>query len=338
MMEDRNTESLEEQESENGPVVPGTPPTPEEKKKGRPVKRAIKKALKEIDSEAKADQVAAEIEAAASEASAEDISEETTTPTTVAEAAQKVEQAVAAAPKEETAKEALTETARQVVAAEGREREVLSEVVHEAISPEAAQEEEVVETPGGFLREAILRRMAPYDAVDARLFLAINHLPHTNFANRFFYFLTYVFNGGAAWYALLGLLWFFDRKRGKGVVQTTILPLSLSTMVVEFPVKSYFRRKRPFIKIVQAIVIGKKPGSWSFPSGHSASAFAGAWLLHKHFPKQGPLLYLVASLVAFSRIFLGDHYPGDVVAGSLSGALLAKVFSKLQRNINSPSK
>src|SRR6185369_14101494 len=104
------------------------------------------------------------------------------------------------------------------------------------------------------------------------------------------------------------------------------LPLFTTSLIVEHFVKEYFKRRRPFITIIQAIVIGKKPGSWSFPSGHSAAAFAGAWLLNQKFPRRRGLRYIVASLVAFSRIYLGDHYPGDVLSGSLFGLLFATFF------------
>jgi undecaprenyl-diphosphatase len=88
----------------------------------------------------------------------------------------------------------------------------------------------------------------------------------------------------------------------------------------------YFKRRRPFITIIQAIVIGKKPGTWSFPSGHSAIAFGGAWLLNHKFPQFWPLRYVLAALVAFSRMYLGDHYPGDVASGSLLGMVFAMFF------------
>ena len=113
------------------------------------------------------------------------------------------------------------------------------------------------------------------------------------------------------------------------MLRDVAIPLTITTALVEFPIKAYFRRRRPFITIIQAIVIGKKPGTWSFPSGHSAAAFAGAWLLKRKFPGWSPITYLVASQVAFSRIYLGDHYPGDVTSGSLLGLLFAMLFRRL---------
>jgi undecaprenyl-diphosphatase len=112
-------------------------------------------------------------------------------------------------------------------------------------------------------------------------------------------------------------------------MREVVLPLTVTSMLVEYPIKAYFRRRRPFITIIQAIVIGKKPGTWSFPSGHSAAAFAGAWLLNHRFARFWGLRYVTAGLVAFSRIYLGDHYPGDVASGSLLGLILAMLFRKL---------
>src|SRR6266508_6636156 len=119
-------------------------------------------------------------------------------------------------------------------------------------------------------------------------------------------------------------------RRGTGwLLREVALPLFVSSTLVELPIKTYFKRRRSFITIIQAIVIGKKPGTWSFPSGHAAGAFGGAWLLNNKFPQFSLLRYIVAGLVGFSRIYLGDHYPGDVASGSLAGLLLAMLFNWL---------
>jgi undecaprenyl-diphosphatase len=67
---------------------------------------------------------------------------------------------------------------------------------------------------------------------------------------------------------------------------------------------------------------------FSFPSGHSLNAFAVATTLALHFPLATPLLFLLASSVAASRLFLGRHFLGDVLAGALVGATIALLVAR----------
>jgi undecaprenyl-diphosphatase len=157
------------------------------------------------------------------------------------------------------------------------------------------------------------------------LYLAINHLPHNRVLNGFFYFITFIFTGGWAWYVLLGATMAARQRARPKQLRGLTAALTTATLIVEFPIKYFFRRRRPFIDVVRAIVIGKKPGTWSFPSGHSASAFAGAWVMRQFYPALTPVFYTIAAMVGFSRIYLGDHYPGDVVSGSDLGHLFAMI-------------
>jgi len=70
------------------------------------------------------------------------------------------------------------------------------------------------------------------------------------------------------------------------------------------------------------------PGSRSFPSGPSASAFAFATGVGHVLPAAGVPLRALATLVAYSRIHTGVHYPGDVVAGALLGTALAQLTTQ----------
>jgi undecaprenyl-diphosphatase len=212
-----------------------------------------------------------------------------------------------------------------VASTTGETREALEQKVLEATHPELqGVTAPALQAERDLLREAILRRMKPLQAIDARLFLAVNHLPHPLWMNQAMYGLTLIMNGGWGW--VIGLVGaaICDKRRGLQALHQVVPPLWFATMTVEYPIKYYFRRRRPFIDIVQAIAVGRKPGTWSFPSGHSAAAFAGAWLLRRHYPKLAGLWYAIAALVGFSRIYLGAHYPGDVVSGALAGTAIAE--------------
>jgi undecaprenyl-diphosphatase len=65
------------------------------------------------------------------------------------------------------------------------------------------------------------------------------------------------------------------------------------------------------------------PDTASFPSGHAATSFAGATILAFAFPRLAPLLYVLAAAVGFSRLYLGVHYPLDIVGGAVLGVLVA---------------
>jgi undecaprenyl-diphosphatase len=79
------------------------------------------------------------------------------------------------------------------------------------------------------------------------------------------------------------------------------------------------------------------PESTSFPSGHSASAFAFAYSVGRHYPGFGVPLRLLAGAVAYSRVHTGVHYPGDAVLGSILGAGTAAVVSSAWDRNRSPT-
>ena len=320
-----------EQKLGDTPVPPWEMPTPEDKEKARPVRRALKEAVAKVDSPEKADKVIEKLESSAADKTVGQIEQTQPEVGSVRAAARQVEAAKQAAPESKKTEEVLNATAEVLTSPDKRQREVVSEAVQEVLNPEqqGAVPRVTNERQREYLRSAVLKRLKPLDAVDANLFLFINHLPHTHLLNAFFYSLTVVFNGAAFWYLSLLIAAVRNRRRTRELIRDVALPLTITTALVEFPIKAYFRRRRPFITIIQAIVIGKKPGTWSFPSGHSAAAFSGAWLLNHTFPRRWGLRYVLASLVAFSRIYLGDHYPGDVASGSLLGLLFSMFFRKM---------
>jgi len=336
----RPTELLTKHQPGDTPPAPWEKPKPEEKAKAEPVRRTLDQATAQVDSPEKASRVVERLEELAGSATTGEVEQARqpekpgTVSEKVAESSQRIEQAAKSAPPGEKAANGIVQTAKEITTSPGREKTVLADVTQETLNP--GQQD----TPGNghpkqqeYLRQAVLKRMKPLDALDAELFLAVNHLPHNHWLNGFFRSITLIFTGGLGWYLIMVLAILVNPRRGIRVVRHTILPLSVASTLVEYPIKAFFRRRRPFIDFIQAIVIGKKPGSWSFPSGHSASSFAGAWLLSRDFPGQGPVFFLLAALVGFSRIYLGDHYPGDVLSGALSGMFLAESVKQAQQAV-----
>jgi undecaprenyl-diphosphatase len=336
---DPDETQLPEQTVGDTPVPPWKMPGPEQKAAAQPVRHALHEALAAVDSQEKADAIIEELASATTGVRVADVEQSHPPVTAPQQAAEEVTKTAENASEAETPKAVLDETARVIVSADEPARETVAEAAQEIFNPEQQGALPVVNgVQRDYLQRALFKRLKPLDALDARLFLAINHLPHTRLLNRFFYTITFVFTGGAAWYALMAILLVVRPRLGWRIVRESLLPLVIATSLVEHPVKRYFRRRRPFIDVIQAIVIGKKPGTWSFPSGHSATAFAGAWLFGCYFRRLRPLFYTIASLVAFSRIYLGDHYPGDVVSGSTLGALFAMSFRRLLRRNTSKSR
>jgi len=329
--EKKPSSSTPEQKLGDTPVPPWEMPTPEEKAQAKPVRRALKEAIANVDSPERADEVIGKLETANVDKTTAEVEESEPPATTPAAAAKRVETAAQNAPESKKTEKVLDATARTLATPDKRQREVVSEAVQEVLNPQQQGAVPIVvdEQKREYLREAVLKRLKPVDALDANLFLLVNHLPHTRLLNNLFYGITVAFNGGTVWYLVLAIAALRNRRRTGEFVREVALPLAATTALVEFPIKAYFRRRRPFISIIQAIVIGKKPGTWSFPSGHSAAAFSGAWLFNHKFPHRWGLRYLIASLVAFSRVYLGDHYPGDVATGSLFGLVFAMFFRKL---------
>jgi membrane-associated phospholipid phosphatase len=127
--------------------------------------------------------------------------------------------------------------------------------------------------------------------------------------------------GAAAVLALAG------DERGRRAAQFGLASVCVTATIVNVAVKPLSRRRRPD-RVAERVELGRHvrmPISTSFPSGHSAAAFAFATGVGHVLPRAAVPLRALAALVAYSRVHTGVHYPGDAVVGSLIGTAVAQI-------------
>ena len=125
-----------------------------------------------------------------------------------------------------------------------------------------------------------------------------------------------------------------------GVFALTLIAVALADWSA-MGLKALIDRPRPPLRYAEPKTLVAVPHDASFPSGHAATSFAAATMLAFAFPRFAPFLYLLAAAVAFSRVYVGVHYPLDVIGGALLGALVVVVLRFLvsrraQRGLDAP--
>jgi membrane-associated phospholipid phosphatase len=156
--------------------------------------------------------------------------------------------------------------------------------------------------------------------LDAWVFLLFNLRGyHPLWLDRFMWGFTQIGNGivGLALSAFL----YFSGLRSLGV---QLLAGILSLWLVVEVVKALVDRRRPYIVLEGTRIIGWRERGLSFPSGHTAQTFLMTTLLVQYLNTNallGGVLYLAAALVGLTRVYVGAHYPRDVLAGAILGSV-----------------
>ena len=109
------------------------------------------------------------------------------------------------------------------------------------------------------------------------------------------------------------------------LVATTALTTNFVTSLFKYVVQ----RDRPPTVVLDPEPLVGVPSTSSFPSGHTSTSFACAYVISRLAPRLTVYVFVLAALIGFSRIYVGVHYPLDVLAGAILGVLVAKALLML---------
>lgn len=138
---------------------------------------------------------------------------------------------------------------------------------------------------------------------------------------------------------VLGIIWWYEKGwKAKGMRQWLfeigeVGASVMSAWGITYLLKTWFHAPRPFVTFPEIHPMIHESPFTSFPSGHATLYFAlatGIFILH---PRLGKYYFVLATLVALSRVILGVHYPRDIIAGALIGVVASLVIWKLFQGI-----
>lgn len=151
--------------------------------------------------------------------------------------------------------------------------------------------------------------------------------------------ITYFGEGGYFWIALCVLLILIKKTRKIGILM--LVSLAINALLVNVWIKNMVARVRPYDEFSDLTRLIEAQKDWSFPSGHTSASFSCAagltFALEKENRKWCIPCWIMACLIAFSRLYLGVHYPTDVFGGIIVGtcsAILAYfIVKKIEEGI-----
>ncbi len=145
-------------------------------------------------------------------------------------------------------------------------------------------------------------------------------------------FISWINNIGLVWILVGIALLFFKKYRKNGWI--TLFALLAGLLIANVLLKNTVQRVRPYEFNAAIELLIERPHDWSFPSGHTTSSFAAAAALMYADKKIGIPAYILASLIAFSRLYLYVHYPTDILGGIFIGTLAFFIVFFIYKKVN----
>lgn len=158
--------------------------------------------------------------------------------------------------------------------------------------------------------------------IDGGILLFIQENMRNPILNSIMVFITSLGDDGIIWIAATIALLISKKTRKTGVMSAVALLGSL--LINNNIIKNIVQRPRPYMTFTDLQIIIPTPSEFSFPSGHTSSSFAAAAVFYRYLPKKlGLPSVILAGVIGFSRLYVGVHYPTDVIAGVIMGILLS---------------
>lgn len=158
--------------------------------------------------------------------------------------------------------------------------------------------------------------------LDGNILLIIQEYFRNDVLTVIFTLITSLGDKGMIWVLISAILCIPKKTRRIGIA--CLLSLLGSLIINNGILKNLIQRSRPFDQIDALIPLINKPRDYSFPSGHTGSSFACAWILLRRLPKKYGIPALILAIgISLSRLYLGVHYPSDVIVGMMSGILIS---------------
>lgn len=143
---------------------------------------------------------------------------------------------------------------------------------------------------------------------------------HFDLLDTFMVAVTSLGNGGAIWIAIGVIMLFFKKYRRTGIA--VLLGLLMGLLIGNLGIKNLVARERPCAINTAIELLIPFPSEYSFPSGHTLSSFIASTVIFLNSKRLGIYAYVLASLIAFSRLYLYVHFPTDIIGGIVLGLLL----------------
>lgn len=163
---------------------------------------------------------------------------------------------------------------------------------------------------------------------DRQLFQWLNQQAYLEVLDPLAIFLTTISNGALIWWVIAVILLMMKKRLGSYLPGIALAVGVGVAYLVESALNALINRPRPPLAEDEVRQLVELPLSSSFPSGHATTSFAALYVLLFFFPTAKYWAPLLVVLFAYSRIYVGVHYPLDMLSGVLLGLLVAALTTK----------